>query len=67
MLNLANGGTGGLLAATIVACVFMSFVYISLAEKIRKCATRFPPSFPSLLTPQKGIPQQEGNITGSRP
>ena len=36
VLNLANGGTAGLLVGTIIACIGMAPVYISLAEKIRK-------------------------------
>ena len=36
VLNLANGGTAGLLVGTIIACVFMGPVYVSLAEKIRR-------------------------------
>lgn len=39
VLNLANGGTAGLLVGTIIACVFMGPVYISLAEKIRRYPT----------------------------
>lgn len=39
VLNLANGGTAGLLVGTIIACIFMAPIYISLAEKIRKYPT----------------------------
>lgn len=35
-LNLSNGGTAGLLLASIVASVFMTAVYLSLAEKLRR-------------------------------
>lgn len=35
-LNLGNGGSLGLLIGTIVACVGMAPVYLSLAEKMRK-------------------------------
>lgn len=35
-LNLANGGTAGLLVGTIIACIGMTPVYLSLAEKMRK-------------------------------
>ena len=37
-LNLANGGTAGLLVGTILACIGMTPVYLSLAEKMRKYA-----------------------------
>lgn len=39
VLNLANGGTAGLLLGTIIACLGMTPVYLSLAEKMRKCDT----------------------------
>ena len=39
-LNLANGGTAGLLVGTIIACIGMTPVYLSLAEKMRKYATQ---------------------------
>ena len=41
-LNLANGGIAGLLVGTIVACIGMAPVYLSLAEKLRKCAALQP-------------------------
>lgn len=36
-LNLGNGGSLGLLVGTIVATCGMAPVYLSLAEKMRKC------------------------------
>jgi len=41
VLQIANGGTGALLVGTIVACVFMGPVYVSLAEKIRRFASPY--------------------------
>jgi hypothetical protein len=39
VLNLANGGTAGLIIDLLIGGAFMMPVYISLAEKIRKCVT----------------------------
>ncbi|KAK5716978.1 hypothetical protein LTR17_016195 [Elasticomyces elasticus] len=38
-LNLGNGGSLGLLLGTLIACVGMAPVYLSLAEKMRKYPT----------------------------
>ncbi|KAK3112829.1 hypothetical protein LTR53_010483 [Teratosphaeriaceae sp. CCFEE 6253] len=38
-LNLGNGGSLGLLVGTLIACVGMAPVYLSLAEKMRKYPT----------------------------
>jgi hypothetical protein len=35
-LNLGNGGSLGLLIGTLIACIGMAPVYLSLAEKMRK-------------------------------
>jgi hypothetical protein len=49
VLNLANGGTAGLIVDLLIGIVFMVLVYISLAEKIRKYV-QFHTELPTSLT-----------------